>query len=43
MPRRKRFLHPDEPLTRAGWLMLAIVLAELALALWILGGIRPLG
>jgi hypothetical protein len=42
MPRRKRFFHPDDPMTRVAWLMLVVCLAELALALWILGAIRPL-
>jgi hypothetical protein len=43
MARRKRFLHPDDPHTRAEWFMVVILLAEAAVLLWVLGVIRPLG
>ena len=42
MPRRKRFLHPDEVMTRFLWLVVTILAAELAVFLWLAGAMRNL-
>jgi len=43
MPRRKRFLKREVKLDGPQRLALAVCLAEVAVLLWILGVIRPLG
>lgn len=42
MGRRKHFLKEDDPMTRATWLMLAVIAAEVAVLLWAVGLIKPL-
>lgn len=42
MPRRKRFLHPDQPMTRLSWLVATVILAEAAIFLWLAGAMPNL-
>lgn len=42
MGRRKRFLHPDEPMTRFAWLVVVVILAEVAVFLYLAGAMRNL-
>ena len=42
MPRRKPFMHPDNPTTRVIWLMLAILGLEVYGLVWVLMQQHPL-